>query len=352
VMVYALIISILLLVVTSLAVDYGIVQLAKTELRAAVDAAALAGSSGVTVSPAEARARAKAVAGLNSIAGQRLVLLDSDIELGTWNNTTRTFTLLTGVNEDLATAVRVNGQLTTARGSPIKLPFTGTVMPMKTKELNTSAIGASAVDSADIVVVQDVSGSFAAEIDYARAGDEALFNSLNVPGSSSRFGLVAFTGQATTVTPMQSVRSTLSTLLGAIGNLSVGGLLMPSTDSGTDIAAGLEQGLDVFESVSKNDNNRAIVLVSDGEPSASSLGAHPTLNASQLLELAREKADEAWADGISVYVVFWDEANSPIAADNLRSLVRGRGKFVHVTDPAELPTAIAMVMRAEVRIVR
>src|SRR5688572_2363120 len=86
----------------SFAVDWSLVAIAKSELHAAVDAAGLAGASGLPISPAEARSRAKDYALRNKINGQPLVLLDSDIELGTWNPTSRQFVVLTGPDENKA----------------------------------------------------------------------------------------------------------------------------------------------------------------------------------------------------------------------------------------------------------
>ena len=64
----------------------------------------------------------------------------------------------------------------------------------------------------------------------------------------------------------------------------------------------------------------------------------------QLLALARQDADTAWAQGINVFVVFWDSNNNATAAANIGSLVRGKGVFVHVTDPSKLSEAISAVL--------
>ena len=79
--------------------DFGYVSIVKTQLRASLDAASLAGISGLSVSPTEARTRAKAMAASNKVNNVPQVLLDSDIELGTWNFTTKQFVVLTGSNE-------------------------------------------------------------------------------------------------------------------------------------------------------------------------------------------------------------------------------------------------------------
>src|SRR5690606_20301189 len=92
-------IMILMLVMAMCAVDVGHIWMTKAELRAACDAAVFAGASGMSISPATARSRAKAAAMANPVNGAGLQLQDSDIEFGTWNPATRTFTKLTGADE-------------------------------------------------------------------------------------------------------------------------------------------------------------------------------------------------------------------------------------------------------------
>jgi nitric oxide reductase activation protein len=126
--------------------------------------------------------------------------------------------------------------------------------------------------------------------------------------------------------------------------------------SGTDIAAGIEDGIRVFNdpaNPSRSPGGRVIVLVSDGEPNADSKGSHPTLNNTQLLTLAQQRADDAWADGIHLYVVFFNQSNDAAAAAKLRTLARGKGDFVQVTDAALLPAALRNVTkRLPLRLVR
>lgn len=350
-LVYALIIILIVAIFASLAVDYGMVQLARVQLAAAADAAALAGASGLSAGPAEARARAKAVATMNTVNGNPLTLLDSDIQLGRWDASTRQFTVLNGPSEYDANAVRVTGHLTAQRGTSVRMMLLS-MGGSRFVDVQASAIGAASTDNVDAVLVQDVSGSFADEIGLARTGDVALLNSLNSPSSNSYFGVVGFAGTAVTLSPIKRVANNISSLTDAIGMLTVGGPSMPPISSGTDIAAGIEQALNLFNSHPVSANMRTMVIVSDGEPTSSQQGAHPSLNSSELLDLARAKADQAWANGIHVHVVFWDSENNPSSAAKLKSLVRGKGSFVHVTDPADLPTAIGLLIRNQVRLVQ
>src|SRR4051812_40562124 len=118
-----MLIFVILIAFLAFAVDYGYVSLARSELRTAIDAANLAGTSGLTVSPAEARKRAKDIAAQNKVAGDALILQDSDIELGNWDTATNTFVVLSAANESKANAMRITAKRTKARGNPINLVF-------------------------------------------------------------------------------------------------------------------------------------------------------------------------------------------------------------------------------------
>lgn len=331
----------------SLVVDYGMVRLAKTELSAAVDAAALAGSSGLSISPAETRARAKATAAANLVNGKPLTLLDSDIMLGTWDANTRTFTLLTGSNESRANAVYVLGRLQRSRGTAVKAFFLPLLQGQDAFDIKAGSIAGTQSSTADIVVVQDVTGSFSDELNDAKAGDRALLKALYDGGGSSKFGLVAFTGWGKTISELRPIATNYVTLDNAIKSLKIAGSSpkMPPS-SGTDIASGIEEGVAVFErDGSSSSRSRAMIIVSDGEPYASSRGKHPWLTSRQLLTLAQSWSDTAWSKNIHVYVVFFDRDNSATSAANLKSLIRGSGIFVRVTDPKKLPQALEGIAR-------
>ena len=54
---------------------------------------------------ADVRKRAKDIASQNKVAGQPLILQDSDIELGTWDSANQKFTVFSAANESNATAM-------------------------------------------------------------------------------------------------------------------------------------------------------------------------------------------------------------------------------------------------------
>lgn len=117
---YTLVLLTVLTGFSSLAVDWGRVQLVKNELRTAADAAARAGAGGLEVDGATAVARAKAVASANKADATPVTLVaNSDIELGIWNPATRTFTKASGFVTP--NAVRVIARRLSARGTGVAL---------------------------------------------------------------------------------------------------------------------------------------------------------------------------------------------------------------------------------------
>lgn len=340
-MIYTVIALLAMLGFASFAVDLGVVSVTRAELSTAVDAACAAGCTGLSISPAEARARAKAIASQNKVNGKPFVLLDSDIELGTWNTATGQFVLLTGAGEVGATAIRINGKLAAGRGTQVNLIFLPLVRGSSSVNLNSSCIGTSSVGSADVIVVQDVSTSFSDEIVDARDGDRALLDALKNADGNSGFGLVAFSGRGKKIADLQTVGPHYAALKSSVNSLNIAGSTGMPASTGTDIAAGIEVAQQMFDSYeSEPTSTRAMVIVSDGEPSSFWFGAHWWMSSSELLALAQQDADAAWAKGIHVYVVFFNRDNNPTSAANLRSLTRGRGVFVQVADPALLPGTI------------
>jgi Flp pilus assembly protein TadG len=80
----------------SLAVDYGRMQTAKTELQRAADAAARAGAAKLADGVSATETTIIAVAASNTVDGSAINLSSADIEFGTWNETNQTFTVLSG----------------------------------------------------------------------------------------------------------------------------------------------------------------------------------------------------------------------------------------------------------------
>lgn len=134
-MLWSIVIMTMLVMLLSLAVDMGRVQVAKTELQRGVDAAAryAAYQYGNGSSSSAVTSAAIAAAADNSVDGTPLTLTSSDISFGTWNSSTNTFT----VSSTNVGAIRIIGKR--AGSSAIPLTFA------RVLGMNSSAIQATSI---------------------------------------------------------------------------------------------------------------------------------------------------------------------------------------------------------------
>src|SRR5262245_34582616 len=118
----------LCIIMAAFAVDVAWMQLVRTELRTATDAAARAGAKELSLAQDQtaAKNRAKQVAARNQVAGAPLQLADADIVIGASNqpNTTSRFNF--AASSTKPNAVRVFGRRTNGSLSgPVELMFSG-----------------------------------------------------------------------------------------------------------------------------------------------------------------------------------------------------------------------------------
>ena len=122
-----------------LAVDYGRVELAKTEAQAAADAAARYGASGLKntlLGQSAASSNALAIAILNKVDGQTITASECVTETGYWNTQTKTFTPNVAIAS--SNAVRVTISHTFGNG---RLPLTfAPVFGSRNSRISESAI--------------------------------------------------------------------------------------------------------------------------------------------------------------------------------------------------------------------
>lgn len=128
---YTLIAMGVLCAFVSLAVDMGRVQVAKSELRVAADAAARYAATGL--SDNTYRTKAQAVAAQNTCDGTAVTLLASDVETGTWSNGAFT------AGGSTPNAIRITARRIAARGNAIEL-FFARVLGMRTCDVSASSI--------------------------------------------------------------------------------------------------------------------------------------------------------------------------------------------------------------------
>jgi Flp pilus assembly protein TadG len=141
-MIYAVIAMIALCAFVSLAVDLGKVQLAKTELMRAADAAARTaatelakGSNLTTIQNAAVN-----IAAANKCDGTAIALSTStDIEFGTWDADTGSFTTLAASSYTSANAIRITARRTSATSNAVALAY-GRVLGRSSCDVKASVI--------------------------------------------------------------------------------------------------------------------------------------------------------------------------------------------------------------------
>ena len=169
-------------------------------------------------------------------------------------------------------------------------------------------------------------------------------------GGTSCFGLIATTGWGQTLQPLSTITGNTTAMTNAISSLAQCGSTGMPQCSGSDMAAGFIEAikdfnLSTYPNYNKANVSRAIVFVNDGSPSSSSNGSHPTYSDAQLLTLAQTEATAAYAQGINVYVVFYNPGNDTTGLANLQTLVRGKGVLVQATTSSSLVTALAGIAK-------
>lgn len=141
----------------SLSVDVAHVQVVKSQLRQAADAAARYAAVGLQTSPTAALNNAVIAAGYNVCDGTAVTLdPNNDIQLGSWNASSRTFTPLTGSAQSAATAVRVTARRTVATGNAVKLSF-APLIGISTCDVHSTATAVSSTYGFAIVGISSLS---------------------------------------------------------------------------------------------------------------------------------------------------------------------------------------------------
>jgi Flp pilus assembly protein TadG len=143
---YVVVMLLVMFAFCSLAVDFGRVQTAKTELRRAADAAARTGVAKLWDSQSTAVSAAIAMAANNTVDGTSVVLQTGDVVIGTWENGAFT------AGGQAPNAVEVNAHRTSARGCPIPLLF-GRIIGISNCDVTAVAIARITPSQGDIGIV-------------------------------------------------------------------------------------------------------------------------------------------------------------------------------------------------------
>ncbi len=314
----------------SLTIDVGYLYNVRAELQNTADAAALAGAQ---MLPDEAAARQTAVEYAHRNNSQHgSVVTNSDVVLGHWDAAAAVFTP-GGAPVD---AVHVLGRRSKSNNNPVKL-FFASIFGISQTDVSASATASfGRAGRWDVVIVQDVTGSFKDEMDESRIADQGLLDCIREHAPDTYLGLVVFTGYGKLFASLQSVDVAYNSLSASIGALkSCGSAGMPPC-SGTNIGAGIDAAIPLL-TASTTKRPRAMIIVSDGQPNSSLKG----YTDQDLANWAVKSANKAAASDISIFTLFFSGNDSSAgAAEFLAGLVRGEGTAHETPDPAEIATEL------------
>ena len=169
---YVLLLMPVLLGFASLGLDYGRVQITKSKMQDAADAAARAAASMIPSDPTTATALAIKYAERYSVEGAAIELLSQDVEYGTWDTKTRKFTKLSGFAIYSANAVKVSISRLEAKGNATKLHL-ARLIGMKSIDVKVSSI---AMVSGGTTVTINVPGTSDPYLAGMPAGSKASYD--------------------------------------------------------------------------------------------------------------------------------------------------------------------------------
>ncbi len=293
----------------------------------------------------------------------------SAVKLGTWSNTTKTFTATT-TNPN---AVQVTAVNTAANGNGVATLF-GSMYGKSAVDLSVSAVssygnGLSGAVSFNTIILNDLSMSFSSEIPNQRAADIAILNCVaSGSNGAAKVGLTAFTGHSSAIYALtQMTAANVSTMTNYINNTLnyCGNTGMPAC-SGSNIAAGLYSAIAQLQAAGLANKSSNIILITDGVPNANGstyaaadgtavtplgtpagwAGCTSSCTDTGLWTAAQAQALYAKSLGINVSTVYYSGSTSgstTIATytAQLASLVAGNGIAVVAPSAAGINTAFA-----------
>jgi len=349
-----------LLAFVAMGVDWGAVTSAKAELQVAADAAALAAAAEL---PNQAGAVSLGQDYAAQVSVRGVPITDTLVEIGDWDRGTRTFTPNSSPD---ATTVRVRTRRV------LELPIMRIFgIPSVTLHAVAGA-GVTYRQLPDLVIVQDITGSFSAEIGQARAADLALIDCVDQFASgNTQVGFVTFTGfEQNMLNPdaMVTYGAGFPRVAAQINATKVCGNTGMPACSGTNIASGLYLAKSVLDgSTSDGRVGRAAVLVSDGAPNANSKvctktggsggrrggsssggsyqspasaalcpGWSNSPSNTKLENSALALRDQFEADGYDLYTVFYNETSDAAQTAFMQNMTAGKGTYLESPDPNDL----------------
>lgn len=297
----------------ALSVDLAYMQLSRSELRVATDAAARAAVESLSreQSVSKAITAARQIAEANEVAGQPLILGDQDIILGRMAFQTGTKWEFFP-NEEPYNAIRILGRRTAgSRSGPINLFFGGV---SGDRQFETQISSTAANLDRDVALVIDHSGSM---LWYNRwkGLQQAVDIFLRELDRSDPIEHVSLAGYSSEARLYQPLTGDTSLIRAALSGLSPAGQ--------TNIGGGLQAGSDSLEDPAyrRAFAAKVVVLMTDGNHNT---GTDPLLVASQLAGTRSHKVHT---------VTFGQSANQSL----MRRVAEATGgTFYHAADNNEL----------------
>ncbi|MCP4640246.1 MAG: hypothetical protein GY851_07440, partial [bacterium] len=153
-------------------IDYGHIVVTEGELQNAADAAALSGGRVLADGRAAVVAAAQEWAAKNMAGGESVALVaDEDVELGTWDSDTASFTAIPVGSAETPNAVRVTCRRSSERGTGLTL-FFAPIFGVNDANLTASAV--SSAKPRDYMIVIDCSGSMTKQTDEDKVHEDLI----------------------------------------------------------------------------------------------------------------------------------------------------------------------------------
>ncbi len=357
----------------ALAIDSAYVRFVEAQAQAISDSAAHAAliRLRMTGEVDDARGTAEAFVNAHHLVGETArVDPDQDIVFGGWDFEKGLFDPDSEFINSVQVTLRKSSDSVNGSFSTLLMWMYGA--EHQNAEASSPAIGA--MRYREIVIVQDVTGSFLDEIELARAADLEFLNAIAedaYPGD--QLGMVTFVGDATVYTDMRYVSEDYSyikeqwsqldwcdrsyypyTLYGPPVYHEAPKMMtcnygttyyLSEYDSGTSQGAGIDEAVDMLttSSIGNPFSTKVIILISDGYPQCVYTASDSALQ--EACEADREQyaydaADWAAENNIHIFSVSYNETADATQSAVMEALVRGKGRFYETPDPSELPAIL------------
>ena len=340
---------IIFIVAMVFSIDVAYMQLVRSQLRAAADAAAKAGAQALSSEQSDQAAitRAQEIAALNSVAGDPLLLAEEDIELGkSVVQQDGSWTFVPGGQPYSAVRVTANRRASSPSGA-VRLLVGGILGVQAFEPVHIAT--ASQIDQ-DVVLVIDRSGSMAFDLSgvewqypsplkhpaayckpphptdsrwaAARAAINVFLSAVEETRPIERVSIVTFSSDyvACSMTVRAATTDSPLSIDYSLARSAITRLSENPIPGGTNIAAGIDQAINVLNGSARPYSQRTIIVMTDG---------HWTDGSSPVDAAAR-----AAAARIKIHsITFSNNADQQLMKDVARL---GNGKHFHAPDAATL----------------